>query len=252
MAAWRYGDQFGRRQRRAWIYSGGVGAAAMLVTFAPHLFGLAAVGGMINPLWNVGYGLYRQHRLAARVRDDDGRLLSVLGGQLAHAAIRWDVRSQDWMLELAHRDVDVRWWTLQPWSRAATLTGQAARNAAPRLLAGINDLGASKRVVRSAVDLLLAVPDPDALFGKTARVHSASKRTPESVPLKSVTPELRLALEMAANESSERRALEGELHLLEERWREAEEIAGIADNLFLPSEVDAELARLKAGKAAEA
>jgi hypothetical protein len=42
----------------------------------------------------------------------------------------------------------------------------------------------------------------------------------------------RLALEMALNEDTEQRALEGELAELEAAWREAEEIAGIADNLF--------------------
>jgi hypothetical protein len=43
----------------------------------------------------------------------------------------------------------------------------------------------------------------------------------------------RLALEMAANEDSERRALEGELAALHSAWRQAEEIAAIADGLFL-------------------
>jgi hypothetical protein len=42
----------------------------------------------------------------------------------------------------------------------------------------------------------------------------------------------RLALEMAAHEESERRALEGELELLAEAWREADEIATIADALL--------------------
>jgi hypothetical protein len=42
----------------------------------------------------------------------------------------------------------------------------------------------------------------------------------------------RLALEMAANEDAERRALTGELRQLEEAWREAEEVAAIADHLF--------------------
>jgi hypothetical protein len=42
----------------------------------------------------------------------------------------------------------------------------------------------------------------------------------------------RLALEMAANEDVERRALAGELEELREAWREAEEIAAIADDLF--------------------
>jgi hypothetical protein len=48
----------------------------------------------------------------------------------------------------------------------------------------------------------------------------------------------RLALEMAAHEEAERRALEGELALLEDAWREAEEIAGIADRLLIPESIE--------------
>jgi hypothetical protein len=42
----------------------------------------------------------------------------------------------------------------------------------------------------------------------------------------------RLALEMAANEDAERRALDGELAALRAAWREAETIAAIADRMF--------------------
>ena len=45
----------------------------------------------------------------------------------------------------------------------------------------------------------------------------------------------KLALEMALHEEQERRALEGELWILEQAWKEAEEIAAISDNLLLPA-----------------
>jgi len=48
---------------------------------------------------------------------------------------------------------------------------------------------------------------------------------------------LRLAFEMAAHEETERVALQGELTQLEADWREAEEVASIADNMFIPSAV---------------
>ena len=72
-----------------------------------------------------------------------------------------------------------------------------------------------------------------------SRRRSALKRAPLTT---------RLALEMVAHEESERRALEGELYLLEEAWKQAEEIAAIADDMFLPASVDAELARLRAAR----
>jgi hypothetical protein len=40
-----------------------------------------------------------------------------------------------------------------------------------------------------------------------------------------------LALEMALHDEQERRAMEGELEILEDAWREAEQIARIADAL---------------------
>jgi hypothetical protein len=51
----------------------------------------------------------------------------------------------------------------------------------------------------------------------------------------------RLALEMALHEDTERRAMTGELHLLETAWREAEQIARIADNMFTPVQIESRL-----------
>jgi hypothetical protein len=39
--------------------------------------------------------------------------------------------------------------------------------------------------------------------------------------------------------------MEGELALLEVAWRDAEEIAGIADDMFLPDNVQSSLNRLR-------
>jgi hypothetical protein len=60
-----------------------------------------------------------------------------------------------------------------------------------------------------------------------------------------IPPDLRLALEMVSHEESERRALEGELYLLEEAWKEAEEIAGISDDMFLPEDITSKLDEMK-------
>jgi hypothetical protein len=50
---------------------------------------------------------------------------------------------------------------------------------------------------------------------------------------------------MSLHEDDERRALDGELAELEDRWREAEEVAAISDDMFLPSGVSAILKRLQ-------
>jgi hypothetical protein len=82
--------------------------------------------------------------------------------------------------------------------------------------------------------------------GARRRPGPRSKRSQgRGVIIGELPTEVRLALEMAAHEEAERRALEGELALLEEAWREAEEIAAIADDMFLPGEVPERLERLR-------
>jgi len=56
---------------------------------------------------------------------------------------------------------------------------------------------------------------------------------------------IRLALEMALHDDDERRCMEGELHELEQRWHDAEEIATIADGLTLPAGLEAEMDELR-------
>jgi hypothetical protein len=120
--------------------------------------------------------------------------------------------------------------------------------AASQLLPHLNRNGASARVVRDAVKLATENDDPAATFNLAAR--EAAKRVDwnswgVSGKLSKVPAEIRLALEMVSHEDSERRALEGELYLLEEAWKDAEEIAGISDDLFLPEEISTRLAELK-------
>jgi hypothetical protein len=50
---------------------------------------------------------------------------------------------------------------------------------------------------------------------------------------------------MALHEEAERRALQGELAELERAWRDAEEIAAVADDMFIPSSVTSAMERLR-------
>ena len=69
------------------------------------------------------------------------------------------------------------------------------------------------------------------------------KKDPAALP--NLSAPVRLAVEMAVNEENERYALEGELALLELEWKEAEEIAAIADKLLVPEDVERKLRELK-------
>jgi hypothetical protein len=57
-----------------------------------------------------------------------------------------------------------------------------------------------------------------------------------------------LGVEMAVNEENERRALEGELSLLEAAWKEAEEIASISDRLLFPRDIEDKLDALRGSR----
>ncbi|MDQ6870812.1 MAG: hypothetical protein M3037_02225 [Gemmatimonadota bacterium] len=152
---------------------------------------------------------------------------------------------------MAHRttnDPKARWWRYDPESEKSVLRGEDAMRAASQLLPHLNRNGASARVVADAVKLATEKDDPRATFDAAARL-AANQRDwnnwGNTGRLSKVPAEIRLALEMVSHEDSERRALEGELYLLEEAWKEAEEIAGISDDLFLPEEISTRLAELK-------
>jgi hypothetical protein len=123
------------------------------------------------------------------------------------------------------------------------LTGDEALRAAARVLPAINATGANRRDVGSAVNLISETPDPSRLFAKYAA--GGPDWTKSGRYLSNLSKPVRLALEMSSHEDAERRALQGELSLLESAWRDAEEIAAIADGLLLPEEAADRLVALK-------
>ena len=125
----------------------------------------------------------------------------------------------------------------------ARFSGDAALHVAGKILPKTNASGAGRDEVKEAVSVLEKHGDARELF----RRWSGSARTGGQT-LKGVAKPIRLALEMAAHEDTERRALEGELAMLEAAWKEAEDVAAISDSLILPADVDTWLAKLKLRK----
>jgi hypothetical protein len=101
-------------------------------------------------------------------------------------------------------------------------------------------VGASPRQIGHAVAKLEHFGSPEAVLAFAARQSATTGG------LLGLGYEQRLAVEMAAHEDAERRALEGELATLEAAWREAETLAAIADGLLVPQDVETALARLRA------
>ena len=252
-AAWRYGDQFGARRRRNIIQLTAAFAAGVAIPAAgPGL--TIALGG----IWGIYYAanfastLYTRGGVVARVPGPDGRLLQIRAADVDETAMLPPNGSAPWGLRISHRNKqadEVPWWRYAKERDTTDIRGDEAVRVAAQLLPRLNSQGASARVVKRAIALAVENHDPLGVFSDAAHlaVRKSSLRDFGKVGLISRMPaEMRLALEMISHEDAERRALEGELHVLEEAWKEAEEIAAIADDMFLPDEITKRLSEMKA------
>lgn len=255
MAAWRYGDQFGRRRKRQLIMTGaivgtasavvlgGLVAGAGIATFASW----AANGGMWDALVNG-----RPGALVGRILTEDGRQLIV---NRSHARMSAIIKSEDdgpLILKLEHTTGNER------------LYGAEAMRAASQLLPAVNRFGGSRKDVDEAVtylestggpaEALKAIQDKNGRFERESKNYKTRSKpivvTNLAGALHTMPVRERLVLEMALHEEQEHRAMMGELAELERAWREADEIAHIADNMFDTPQLESELARMKSAAAA--
>jgi hypothetical protein len=256
MAAWRYGDQFGRRRKRQLLITGTVVGSAV-----------AVVGGMMAVGASVGSfaGFYANGRIWDALIN--GRQSVSIGKIALPDGELVDVQRKHARMSALERGVDggPLQLRLESAARSYLLVGDDAMKAAARLMPTVNRFGGSRAQVQDAVSLLEYVGDPLRLlttvqqrFGATAgderwgTSKSAWSGSNERIVVKklpgtlhSLTPRNRLALEMALHEESERRAMDGELAALELAWAEAEQIAKIADDMFLPASIDDRLDKLR-------
>jgi hypothetical protein len=237
-AAWRYGDQFGRRRRRYLMYSGALSVAGVSAFVAGPVLGLA-IGGAVNSV-AILVNLFAQTRVRARIAvPEGGRPAVVRQAGLGKISILSD--GDAWRIRMP---LDSAVLTGPDRDATVTLEGEAALRGAATILSVSNDAGANDRRLRAALDVVSETPDAAALFidttRKTWKVDQGRNRWTlqeragtgkAEMRLIDIPPEIRLALEMATNEDIERRAMEGELAILEEAWRQADEIAAIADHL---------------------
>ncbi len=225
-AAWRYGREFLRRRvavEAAIAYDAFVAVYDAIV---------AAFSG--------------QQRVVARVRAEDGSRLPLTREDLREVRLLASEAGEGWLLSVPHRTGVARreWWTdyAGAGSETAELSGSTALRAAGKLLPKINPYGGNDRQVRTAVEFIEESRSLGRVFarasGKPGFRPGPMLFDRDATIVKTMRPELRLALEMAAHEETERRAFEGELRELEEAWREAEQIAAIADRLLVPEEIE--------------
>jgi len=245
-AAWRYGDQFGRRRRRQMIFAG-AGLAAIGAVVAGGVAAGASIGG-------VGWMLARLARTAvrgnprsvvARIRTDDQQLLRVRLGHLSETTLERG-ESSPLSLDLRHETGRRRF------------DGPEAMRVAATLMPKVNRYGGTKQTVAAAVNAIDDTHGSEGYLESLARGAHVITRAPakrvrrlsllHDMPeygLFGLTPVQRLAFEMSLHEEAERRAMEGELAELERAWRDAEEIAGISDDLLVPEAVATKIEQIR-------
>ena len=237
MAAWRYGDELRRRERTRLLASR-ADTVLHLGLLAAALFGSLFVAPAASVWQFLGPAALRgvsDRRAVHRLANADGRGQRVIRRKnLAGAWVKHD--GDGLVLALPAASPDRR--------HLLQLRGDDARRVVERAMVLVNRSAPHPTLLDTAVDALGAAASPDAYIRSVlgqGRVLSPEPSANDVFAQKMgghVEPTLRgpeaLALEMALHEEQERRVLEGELSLLEAAWRDAEEIAAIADTLALP------------------
>ena len=225
-ASWRYGDEFRHRFRR-WM--GGIVGGSMVYggLFSAGVTGVFA-GSVGLTAWIILHNardLIRDRRVIARIRDDSGKEHRLRGADAFQSHLVPGDRRDEWALQLRVGFAD----------RKLLVTGDAARRLASRVVPHINRFGGTRNQISKAVR------DIEECGGADRFLTWAARNKPASFGSQAQW----LGVEMALNEENERYALETELHYLEEAWKDAEELAAIADRLTIPTEVEMRFAKLR-------
>lgn len=213
-----------------------LGTAGAVAAGTAVVGGAALAGLSLGGYWTFVFAVrirkaVKDRRLIARIPTNEGEMLTVLGRHVRESRISTDVGGEEgWKLELTHT------------GGSYALRGRHALHATSLIMPKVNGTGGSRQLVERAMERLEAFDHPEQYMRSAAAFSSHASRAGDS--LSKLPVDVRLAMEMAANEESERFALEGEMALLEMAWEEAEEIAAIADNLTLPHDVERQLEEL--------
>ena len=234
-AAWRYGDQFGRRLRRTAVFGTVAGVASV---------GGMALGGWIAGLSGLGVGsvIYRSievwqtFRPTAFFRPGDGDLRWMNGFGIRRARLAPANDDTGFSVEAKSRSFLA--------GKKERFKGEDAVRVLQAILPRANAKGGRLTTVQSAVRRIEYAGNAHRFVRRLARRHQYYP----AGQIRALETPARLALEMALHEEQERRALEGELWRLEQAWKEAEEIAAIADSLVLPKGTSRFMARHRDGQ----
>ena len=260
-AAWRYGDQFGRRRVRN---------AAMAVAAT------ASVGALVAGALSLGIGIVAAlplfqtvtpatiilspGRKGRRMALPDGGFFQPIGMPRLIAA----PTNAGWGVEIGYTvkraagdalptDVCLPELGIAPQEGQSglgrvQLSGVDALPVLRDYLPKINRHGARVSLIRDGVALIDEAGGPEHFARWAAakrREWAARSSYGDTGDFHAIPAAARLAFEMAVFEDAEKAALLGELTTLELAWAEAEGVATIADALLVPASIEARLEVLK-------
>lgn len=186
------------------------GAAAGLLSGA----GLYQIPNLFNAIVN--------GRTLVKIRPEDGRVIKLKRPDLLGTRVRPSDDEQGFRLQIRKK------------KKKTWYEGSEARRFAGMILPKLNAMGGTGDTVGDAVGLIETDGHPERFLVNIAKGQRFEDKKGVPGYVNKMPKPHKLALEMALHEEQERRALEGELWLLEKAWEEAEEIADISDKLFLP------------------
>lgn len=266
IASWRYGARLARLEPH-------VESTRGLATRATRLVVRATAAALARYAHAVGLSddavlrmrtFHRGRGILLRTQDQFARPIVVRYAHLGAAELIRPEKDAPWQLRVRHD------------TGTATIVESPALRAAGKLLATLNLGVASQAEVSHAIAKLDDAGDPEGYFTRVASLAMRTSwgRFPdakagdvvephgsfaerlalqlanrsfwgrggtgseEQTPLFRLPAVDRLALEMAANEDIERKALIGELESLRQAWQDAEDIAAIADTLLADDVLD--------------
>jgi hypothetical protein len=266
IASWRYGTRLAR-------FSVEREQQPSLLVRGAHLVARVTASALVGYATSVGFSddavlrmrtFRRRTGVLLRANDEYGYPIVVRYAHLGAAELIRPEKDQPWQLKLKHD------------TGTAVLAESNALRVAGKMLATLNFGVASQAEVQHAISKLDDAGDPEGYFTRVASLamrtswgrfpdaHDEAEHpsassfaeklalqlanrsfwgrggtgSEEQTPLYRLPAVDRLALEMAANEDIERRAMRGELEALEAAWKDAEEIAAIADELFADNVLD--------------
>jgi hypothetical protein len=242
-AGWRYGRELVSRRKRLTTEFLGSGAEGAAVVAAYS--GIVAAGIVVTP-WLVPAGLIGVNAFGAArsvrrlqrttIPTDRGVTVSLFEASRSRLVESHDVTG--WKLIVRSSD-----------GKDVDFEGSDAMRILRRAFPDLNPWGGNDRQVREAVERAELGGSARETMREAARTlrkteHWWSGRgRPGS--LNAAPRVVQLALEVAVNEETERRALAGELAILQREWREAEELAAIADDLLFPRHLAKRMHRWK-------